>query len=114
MKNSDGTRIEEVAAMTVARAAIFPVPLVISYGDHPDRPYAPVSILMTRIPGKDMGQVYEALDEHDQERVFYELKQILTIIRSWSLPPVKAPICSVLGTAIRRKRACASSQSWAL
>lgn len=55
LKWSDGTRLEEALATQVARAAGFPVPRVLCYGEHPDSPHAPVSILMTRLPGSELG-----------------------------------------------------------
>ncbi|PYH76184.1 hypothetical protein BO82DRAFT_215405 [Aspergillus uvarum CBS 121591] len=55
LKWSDGTRLEKVLAMQVARKAGLPVLKVIYYGGHADSPYAPVSILITRVPGKELG-----------------------------------------------------------
>jgi hypothetical protein len=60
--------------MQVARLAGFPVPRVIRYGDHPDTPHAPVSILMTRVPGEELGQVYETLSDEDKNSILEELK----------------------------------------
>ncbi|KAF2130071.1 hypothetical protein P153DRAFT_230394 [Dothidotthia symphoricarpi CBS 119687] len=45
LKSSDGTRPEEVATTMVARSAGFLVPKVVPYREHPDTPYASVSIL---------------------------------------------------------------------
>ena len=58
----------------IARSAGFPVPKVISYGEHPDNSHAPVSILMTRIPGKDLGdpEFYEGLADGERESIFAE------------------------------------------
>lgn len=61
LKWSDGTRIEEVLTMQVGRRAGFPVPRVTCYGEHPDCPHAPVSILMTRVPGDELGRVSRRL-----------------------------------------------------
>lgn len=47
--------------MQVARKTGFPVRQVICYGEHPDSPHAPVSILMTCIPDPELGQIYETL-----------------------------------------------------
>lgn len=58
LKWSGGTRLEEVLAMQVARAAGFPVQKVICYRDHLGTLYAPVLILMTRLPSKELGYVY--------------------------------------------------------
>lgn len=90
--------------MQVARTAGFPVPRVICYGEHPDTPHAPVSILMTRVPGKELGQVYETLSSEDQRSVVRELKGYLDVMRGWPNPWGANRICSLLGTAIRSVR----------
>ncbi|KAF2469516.1 uncharacterized protein BDR25DRAFT_335025 [Lindgomyces ingoldianus] len=104
LKWSDGTRLEEVAATMIARAAGFPVSKILSYGDHPDTPHAPVSILMTRIPGKELGELYEKMTDNERESVFAELQCILQVMRRWERPGGNNQICSVLGTAIRSVR----------
>lgn len=104
LKWSDGTRLEEVSAMMVARAAGLPVPKVISYGEHADSPHAPVSILMTRLPGKDLGEIYAQLKIEEREIVFAELHSMLQIMRSWPHSWGGERICSILGTAIRSVR----------
>ncbi|KAJ5787140.1 hypothetical protein N7457_002130 [Penicillium paradoxum] len=100
LKWSDGTRLEEVLAMEVAREAGLPVPRVICYGEHPDTPHAPVSILITRIPGEELGQVDETLSE-DKFSVLQELNDYLEIMRGWQNPWDGNRICSLVGTAIR-------------
>jgi aminoglycoside phosphotransferase len=104
LKWSDGTRLEEVAAMIMMRRAGFPVPMVISYGDHPDWPNAPVSILMTRLPGKELAEMYEQFNDEEHESVFTELRTMLGVMRNWPHPWGGDRICSVLGTAIRSVR----------
>ena len=104
LKWSDGTRMEEVLTMQVARAAGFPVPRVICYGEHPDTPHAPVSILMTRVPGKELGQVYETLSSEDKMSILQQFKGYLEVMRRWSNPWGGNRICSLLGTAIRSVR----------
>ncbi|KAF2245033.1 kinase-like protein [Trematosphaeria pertusa] len=106
LKWSDGTRLEEVAATMIARSAGFPVPKIVSYGEHLDAPHAPVSILMTRIPGKDLGdpELYEGMTDDDRESIFAELQCILQVMRKWPHPWGKEQICSVLGTAVRSVR----------
>lgn len=104
LKWSDGTRLEEVLAMQVARAAGFPVPKVICYGDHPDTSHAPVSILMTRLPGEELGQVYETLSSEDKSSVSKELKSYLAAMREWTSPWGGKRICSLIGTSIRSVR----------
>ncbi|KAK1144999.1 hypothetical protein N8T08_004714 [Aspergillus melleus] len=104
LKWSDGTRVEEVLAMQVARAAGFPVPRVISYGDHPDTPHAPVSILMTRMPGVELGQVYETLSGEERDSVSKELQRYTGTMRGWLNPWGGDRICSLTGSSIRSVR----------
>lgn len=104
LKRSDGTCLEEVSVMIVARSAGLPVPLVISYGDHPKTPHAPVSILMTRLPGTDLGLVYEDLSEEERQTIFNEMYTMESVMRSWPHPWGGERICSVVGTPIRSVR----------
>ncbi|ORY05470.1 kinase-like domain-containing protein [Clohesyomyces aquaticus] len=79
------------------------LPKIISYGEHPDKPYAPVSILMTQIPGRDLvyRELYEQLSEDERETAYIELHFMLEVMRKWSHPCGGERICSVLGTAVR-------------
>ncbi|GAB1210778.1 hypothetical protein APSETT445_009576 [Aspergillus pseudonomiae] len=104
LKWSDGTRIEEVLAMQIARRAGLPVPRVLCYGEHLDTPHVPVSILVTRVPGEELGQVYETLNNEDKESISRELKGYLEVIRGWQNPWGGNRICSLLGTAVRSAR----------
>ncbi|EEP76426.1 predicted protein [Uncinocarpus reesii 1704] len=104
LKWSDGTRLEEVLTTQVARRAGFPVPKVICYGDHPDTPHAPVSILMTRIPGDELGRVYKTLSGTERDSIQLQLKGYLEAIRRWKSPWGENRICSSAGTAIRSVR----------
>lgn len=104
LKKSDGTSLDEVQAMRAVRAAGIPAPKVIAYGDHPDTPWAPISILMTRLPGEEMGEVYEYLEPEEQEAVEAELATILGAMRSWTNPYGENRICSISGGAIRSVR----------
>ncbi|WPH03966.1 Hypothetical protein R9X50_00684900 [Acrodontium crateriforme] len=104
MKWSDGTRLEEVLAMQVARAAGFPVPKVICYGDHPDTPHAPVSILMTRVPGRELGQAYDTLNNEERDSIARELKRYLETMRRWKSLWGEKRICSLVGTSVRSVR----------
>jgi hypothetical protein len=54
LKWSDGTRIEEVVTTRATYDVGIPVPRIISYGAHPRHPHAPLSILMTRLPGTEL------------------------------------------------------------
>ncbi|KAI1990667.1 hypothetical protein LOZ53_003127 [Ophidiomyces ophidiicola] len=104
LKWSDGTRLEEVLTMQVARNAGLPVPKVICYGEHPDCPHAPYSILMTRVPGKELGQVYDSLSDDDRTLIFTQLKSFLEAIRQWKSPWGDNRICSLIGSSIRSVR----------
>lgn len=103
LKWSDGTRTEEVLAMQVARAAGFPVPRVICYGEHPESPHAPISILMTRMPGGELGTVSQSLSDDEKEYISRELKTYLGTMRQWA-NPWDGRICTISGTAIRSVR----------
>ncbi|KAL2222869.1 hypothetical protein M432DRAFT_672471 [Thermoascus aurantiacus ATCC 26904] len=63
LKWSDGTRIEEVLAMQRNIRNL--------------RTHAPVSILVTRVPGRELGTVYQSLGEDDKEAIVRELKTYL-------------------------------------
>jgi hypothetical protein len=104
LKWSDGTRLEEVLTMQVARRAGFPVPRVICYGEHPGCPHAPVSILMTRVPGDELGRVYKTLSETDRNSILQQLKGYLEAMRRWESPWGRNRIYSLIGTAVRSVR----------
>ncbi|RAH44822.1 uncharacterized protein BO95DRAFT_474211 [Aspergillus brunneoviolaceus CBS 621.78] len=105
LKWSDGTRLEEVLAIQVARQAGLPVPRVICYGKHADSPHAPVSILMARFPGKELGQVYDTLSDEEKEMVFRQLDRFLTYIRNRENPWGESRICLIAyQKAINRAR----------
>ncbi|EFQ98637.1 hypothetical protein MGYG_01659 [Nannizzia gypsea CBS 118893] len=104
LKWSDGTRLEEVLTMEAARRAGLPVPKVICYGDRPDTPHAPISILMTRIPGDELGRVYKTLTDTERGSIQLQLKGYLETIRRWKSPWGENRICSLVGTAIRSVR----------
>ena len=90
--------------MQAARNASLPVPKVICYGEHSDTPHAPVSILMTRVPGKELGQIYETLDDDEKHAVLRQLDHYLRVIRSWKSPLGENRICSLVGTPLRSVR----------
>lgn len=90
--------------MQVVRAAGFPVPKVICYGEHPDSPHALISILMTRMPGRELGEVYETLEPEEKDTILSELKMYLSVMRSWRNPWGSNRLCSVSGGAIRSLR----------
>ncbi|RYP20196.1 hypothetical protein DL765_002955 [Monosporascus sp. GIB2] len=89
--------------MDAIRRAGIPAPKVISYSEHPETPWAPVSILMTRIPGHELSEVYEDLEETERESTVSELKLILETMRSWPNPG-DGRICSIYGGPIRSIR----------
>lgn len=104
LKWSDGTRLEEVLATEVCHAAGLPTPKIISYGEHPNTPHAPYSILMTRLPGREIGQAYESLSPEAKITVLQEFKHCLLTIRSWKSPWGDERVCSITGGAIRSIR----------
>ncbi len=59
---------------------------------------------MTRVPGQELGQVYETLSNEEQMSVLQELKVCVEMMRAWSNPGGGNRICSLLGTAIRSVR----------
>ncbi|KAH8692306.1 hypothetical protein BGW36DRAFT_400345 [Talaromyces proteolyticus] len=84
---SSPTHPQEVLTMQVAIKTGLPVPRVICYGEHPDTPHAPVSILMTRVPGRGLGQAYESLTDEDRNLVLQEIYSLMgTPIRSVRVP----------------------------
>lgn len=110
LKWSDGTSITEVQSMRAVRAAGIPAPKVISYGSHPDTPHAPVSILMTRLPGTELADIFEdegGLDDEDREAIVKELRVMLDAVRSWTAPAEisqQKPISNITGGPIQSIR----------
>lgn len=104
LKWSDGTRLEEVLTTQVCHAAGLPTPRIICYGDHPEIPHAPVLILMTRLPGMEIGQVYKSLGVDAKATALAELKTYLATIRGWKCPWGHVRICSIIGGPIRNIR----------
>ncbi|KAL1382894.1 kinase-like domain-containing protein [Phyllosticta capitalensis] len=104
LKSSDGTLVEEVLATLMARDAGLPVQKIIPYGEHPDQPHALISILMTRLPGDDLGQVYDKLSQVEREKVLEDVKCVFTAIRNWPSPWGETRICSPSGAGIRSIR----------
>lgn len=104
LKRSDGTRLEEVLATKVCYAAGLPTPYIISYSSHPDTPHAPMSILMTRLPGRELGQVYESLSPKAKATALSEFKFYLSSIRKWKSPWGPERIYSITGGPIRSIR----------
>ncbi|KAL4809863.1 kinase-like protein [Aspergillus unguis] len=104
LKWSDGTRLEEVLTMQAMRRAGLPVPKVLCYGDHPEAPHAPVSILMTRVAGDELGGVWKTLSECEKESIRAQLGGYLDAMRAWESPWGKNRICSFMGTSVRSVR----------
>lgn len=103
MKWSDGTTFNEAHAMMTVRAAGFPCPRVISIGEHPSRPAAPVSILMMRLPGEPFDEAYDDFSPERREVVVEELVLMLDCMRRWKSPWGRR-ICSISGGSIRSIR----------
>ncbi|OBZ69137.1 hypothetical protein A0H81_10890 [Grifola frondosa] len=95
LKFTSGTREEEGLAMRVARSMGIPVPRFISYGNHGSRwPWG--SILMTRIPGKPLNEVFDSLPPSELETIKTELAYILERMRCYS-SPWGAYVCGIDG-----------------
>ncbi|KAK4234360.1 aminoglycoside phosphotransferase [Achaetomium macrosporum] len=104
LKWSDGTSLDEVNATRAVRAAGIPAPKVVMYGIHRDKPWASVSILMTRLRGLELGDVQEFLEDEQKQAIERELGIILDTMRSWPNPYGESRICSISGGAIRSVR----------
>ncbi|KAF2704085.1 hypothetical protein K504DRAFT_519469 [Pleomassaria siparia CBS 279.74] len=65
-----------------------------------------MSILMTRIPGKDLGdaELYEGMTDDERESIFAELRCNPQVMRRRFHPRGKEQICLVLGTAVKSVR----------
>ncbi len=89
--------------MQVMRAAGFPVPKVLCYGEHANSAHAPVSILMTRMPGDQLwGGLWDWFDEKEQATIIAELKTYLDAMRQWKRPKgEESRLCSIAGTSLR-------------
>lgn len=99
LKWSDGTSLDEARSMAVIRAAGIPAPRVISVGEQPETPWAPVSILMTRLPGEQFDEVYDDLEPTQRNNILAEWRTILDVMRSWK-SPWDQRVCSVSGGCI--------------
>ncbi|QRV99756.1 phosphotransferase enzyme family protein [Ceratobasidium sp. AG-Ba] len=94
IKSHERTTEEEAQSMRLARKLGIPVPRCISYGYYNGRG----SILMTRINGYTVGEVYPQATEEQKAQFKLELTSLLATLRSWS-PPAQLgnSICSVFG-----------------
>lgn len=105
LKWSDGTSIIDMQRMRAVRAAGFPAPRVLCYGAHPETPHAPVSILMTRLPGVELAEVFDDdLEDSEREAITEELRIMLDAMRSWTAPTLPPSISSITGGPIRSIR----------
>lgn len=103
LKWADGTSFDEAQSMMAIQKAGFPCPIVISVGEHRNSPAAPVSILMTRIPGEQLDEVYDELQPAERNVILDEISTMLRIMRSWKSPWGQR-ICSISGGPIRSIR----------
>ena len=67
-------------------------------------PHAPVSILMTRLLGREIGQAYKSLSLEAQTTALTEFKLYISTIPGWTSPWGNERICSITGGAIRSIR----------
>lgn len=103
LKWSERTRIEEVIAMQMARAAGMPVPKLLCCGEHPAT-WRPISILMTRLPGYDLNNSSAVLEVEEEGPWLNELGRCLDAMRAWKSPFDGNRICSVVDTCISSQR----------
>ncbi|EMD31209.1 hypothetical protein CERSUDRAFT_60327, partial [Gelatoporia subvermispora B] len=95
LKSSERTREQEGLAMVAAHAIGVPVPRFISYGRRTSR-CSWGSILMTRIPGQPLSQVFSSLSPAELDTVKSELATYLSRMRSYH-NPWATRICGVDG-----------------
>ncbi|KAJ3475230.1 hypothetical protein NLI96_g11971 [Meripilus lineatus] len=81
LKSHEGVREQEAVAMNLARAMGIPAPRALTYGSINDPETFP-SILMTRLPGKDIS----SCDGVNLDVVCEDLIRILTLMRAFSSP----------------------------
>ena len=103
LKWSERVRIEEVAAMKMARAAGMPVPRVLSYGEHPSD-WRSFSILMTRLPGYELQNSRDPFLLDEEQPWASELGKCLNAMRQWKIPFADKLICSSIGTSVSSQR----------
>lgn len=105
LKWADGTSLDEALSMMAIHDAGFPCPKVISIGEHRGTRFvsAPVSILMTRVPGDSLDEVYSDLEPADRKAIVAEISIMLETMRSWKNPWGQR-ICSISGGPIRSIR----------
>lgn len=106
LKWADGTSLDEAQSMMAVYEAGFPCPRVISVGEHHGTQFAsaaPVSILMTRVPGEMLDEVYHDLEPADRKAIVAEISTMLETMRSWKNPWGQR-ICSISGGPIRSIR----------
>ena len=83
LKWANGASLDEVEAMMAIRKAGIPAPRVISYGEHSWTPWAPVSILMTRLPGVELDEIFpKQVEQLAMGCITDDLRIILNAIRS--------------------------------
>ncbi|KUI56082.1 hypothetical protein VP1G_03404 [Cytospora mali] len=96
---------DEVQSIRAACAAEFSAPKVISYGTHPETPYVPASILITRLPGVELANVCKDGLEHGEcEAITEELRIRLNAICPWAPPAGPSSIRSITGEPTRSIR----------
>ena len=87
------TTVQEVISMKCARAIGLPVPCVLSYGKHPhtrlfSHNYSSGfgSILMTRIPGRNLNEIHESLSPEELATIMSELESLVGKMRQYKNP----------------------------
>lgn len=105
VKANGRVRTEELLAMRLAKAAGLPVPTVYCFGtwdfSFPGYPTEiDHGILMRRMPGKPLGEVYDSLSSEALATIKDELRGYFKIMHSLNNPFGENRICSVAGTKI--------------
>ncbi|KAH8917233.1 kinase-like protein [Atractiella rhizophila] len=90
----------DCAATKFARSLGVPTPRILSYGFfYTDDGYPHYTLLMTRLPGVKLSEIWEDLSEEKQDRLKEELRVYLKRMRA-AENPYGRQICSVLGGAL--------------
>ncbi|KAJ3483435.1 hypothetical protein NLI96_g6312 [Meripilus lineatus] len=94
LKSHENIREQEAMAMNLARAMGIPAPRALTFGAAADIPGTIPSILMTKVPGKHIGQV--PTDQINFDVIKDDLTKILARMRSFASPWGDA-VCGVDG-----------------
>ncbi|KUI73322.1 hypothetical protein VM1G_08734 [Cytospora mali] len=89
-------------ASSYVAAFLTDIPCLIT---HPETPYVPSSILITRLPGVELAKVCkDCLENGDLEAITEELRLLLDAICGWTPPAGPSSIRSITGEPTRCTR----------